>query len=151
MWYDSSQKYKSLHGDLNQLRTKIASTKDISMSRLPPCEAVFREHVLRVMWQARIWVNARTPELVNGSPFEFGWKNKDGKIEPIMYKGKTTAEMISGLTCNCKGNRRCKVNCSCYVNSLPCIELCLCESLENKCHNSLSFDNEEIETDIFQD
>ena len=70
---------------------------------------------------------------------------KNGNIEPVMYEGKTTAEIISGLTCNCKGKKRCKVDCSCYVNSLPCIELCFCESDENKCHNPSSFSNEEIE------
>ena len=151
LWYDSAQKYKSLHGNLNQLRTKMASIRDIPMSRLPPCEAVFRQHVLRVMWQLRLWVNARTPELVNGSPFDFGWEKKDGNIEPVMYEGQTTAEKISGLTCNCKGKKRCKVDCSCYVNNLPCIELCLCGSEENKCHNPTSFNNEEIEDDISQD
>ena len=90
------------------------------------------------------------PELVNGSPLDLGWEKK-GNIEPIMYEGKTTAEMISGLTWNCKGRKRCKVDCSCYVNSLPCIDLCLCESEENKCHNPTSFNNEEIEEDISQD
>ena len=78
-------------------------------------------------------------------------KKKDGNIEPIMYEGKTTAEMISGLTCNCKGKNRCKANCSFYSNNLPCIELCLCENEENKCHNPTSFNNEEIETDLHQD
>ena len=82
LWYDSAQKYKSLHGNLNQLRTKMASIKDTPMSRLPPCEAVFRQHVLQVMWQLRLWVNALTPELVNGSPFDLGWKKI---FEPIMY------------------------------------------------------------------
>ena len=74
LWHDSTQKYKSLHGNLNQLRTKMASIRDTPMSRLPPCEPVFRQHVLQVMWQLRLWVNARTPELVNGSPFDLGWE-----------------------------------------------------------------------------
>ena len=76
LWYDSAQKYKSLHGNIYQLRTKMASIKDTPMSRLPPCEAVFQQHVLRVMWQLRLWVNARTPELVNESPFDLGWEKK---------------------------------------------------------------------------
>ena len=50
LWYDSAQKYKSLHGNLNQLRTKMASIRDTPMSRLPPCEPVFRQHVLWIMW-----------------------------------------------------------------------------------------------------
>ena len=88
----------------------------------------------------------------NHFQLEWFWlEKKDENIEPIMYEGKTTAEMISGLTCNCKGKNRCKADCSCYVNSLPCIELCLCESLENKCHNPTNFNNEEIETDLYQD
>ena len=67
LWYDSVQKYKSLHGDLNLLRTKIASSKDTPLSRLPPCEDTFIQHVLRVMWQVRFWVNARISNDISGS------------------------------------------------------------------------------------
>ena len=150
LWYDNSQKYKSVHGDLNKLRTKIASNKDTPMSRLPPCEAVFQQHVLRVMWQVRIWINARTPDLVSGSPFELGWHKKEGIIEPVMYEGKTASEVINGLACNCKGKKRCKIDCSCYMASISCIELCICEGEENKCHNPVLNDIEENETYMFE-
>ena len=151
LWYDSVQKYKSLHGDLNLLRTKIASSKDTPLSRLPPCEDTFIQHVLRVMWQVRLWVNARTPNDISGSPLELGWHIVDGKIEPIMYNCKTAAEIIDGLTCNCKGKKRFKKERPCYKTGMPCIELCICENRENKCHNPHIIDHEDIETEIFQE
>lgn len=137
--YDTTGKYEPLHGDLNRLRTKLASTKDMAMCRLPPCEPVFYQHVLRVMWQVRQWVNARNPELISGSPFEYGWKITEDEIEPIMFEGITAAEMIDGLACVCKGKKaRCKNECPCFVSGLSCIELCTCEGDELNCHNPKS-------------
>ena len=78
--YDSARKHQQLHVCLNRLRTKMASTKDIAMSRLPQHEPVFLQHVLRTMWQVKLWVNARTTELIAGSPFEYGWITTDDGI-----------------------------------------------------------------------
>ena len=151
LWYDSIQKYESLHDDLNLLRTKIASSKDTPLSRLPQCEEVFMQHVLRVMWQVRLWINACTPNCVSGSPFEFGWHMIDNKIEPIMYNCQTAAEVIGGLSCNCKGKKRCKKQCPCYKANLTCIELCNCESNDKRCHNPHFIDLEETDTESFQE
>ena len=91
------------------------------------------------MWQVRLWVNARNPELISGSPFEYGWKITEDEIEPIMFEGITAAEMIDGLACVCKGKKaRCKNECPCYVSGLSCIELCTCEGDELNCHNPKS-------------
>lgn len=43
--YDPSESYKSLHSDLNQLRTKLACNKEKPMAKLPPSEPVFMHHV----------------------------------------------------------------------------------------------------------
>ena len=108
LWYDSIQKYKSEHVDLNLLRTKIASIKDTPLSRLPPCEEVFMQLVLRVMWQLRLWINACMPHCVSGSPFEFGWQIINEKLEPVMYNCQTAAEIIEGLSFKCKEKKSCK-------------------------------------------
>jgi hypothetical protein len=39
--YDQKGKMKSAHDNLNRLRVKIAKQKDVSLAKLPPCEALF--------------------------------------------------------------------------------------------------------------
>jgi hypothetical protein len=39
--YDQKRKMKSAHDNLNRLRVKIAKQKDVSLAKLPPCEASF--------------------------------------------------------------------------------------------------------------
>jgi hypothetical protein len=37
--YDPKGNMKSAHDNLNRLRVKIAKQKDVSLAKLPPCEA----------------------------------------------------------------------------------------------------------------
>ena len=83
------------------------------------------------MWQVRIWINARTPELVNGSPVNLGWQIK-GVIKPVIYISETASELIYDLICHCKGKKRCQRNCPCYISNLLCIKLCVCVKVMNK-------------------
>ena len=64
------------------------------------------------MWQVKLWVNARTTELIAGSPFEYGWTTTDDGIE-LLEEYMTALEMIDGLVCDCKGMKRCKDECPC--------------------------------------
>ena len=65
---------------------------------------------------------------------------------PIMYDCTTASEMIDGLVCDCKGKKRCKNECPCFVTGMSCIELCFCESDEQKCHNPKTFFDESSES-----
>ena len=44
--YDPKAKLKSRHHDLNMLRVKLATSKGASLSRIPPSEPSFKQHVL---------------------------------------------------------------------------------------------------------
>ena len=88
---------------VTQVQTHLPKTKrvwpmkinvicTVAMSRLPPCEPVFLQHVLRTMWQVKLWVNARTTELIAGSPFEYGWTTTDDGIE-LLKEYMTASEM----------------------------------------------------------
>ena len=103
------------------------------------------------MWQIRIWINARTPEVVNVSPVNLGWQIKEGVIKAVMYISETDSELIYDLTCHCKGKKHCQRNCPCYISNLLCIELCVCESDERNCHNPHTFDIDELASNIEQD
>ena len=136
--YDS--KYTSLHSDLNRLRTKLANVKESQLSRLPPPESAFKQHVLRAMWQAKVWVNALFTNPTNDcSPFDYGWQETAAGIQPIMYQGPTVTEMLDGLVCNCKGKKRCLTDCSCSNAGFPCIELCSCLGCTEAGRNAFAF------------
>ena len=72
--YDSTELHKSLHNNLHEFRTKLSTVKNLPLCKLPPCEAVLRQHILRVIWQNKLWINARNPSHELGSPFTHGWK-----------------------------------------------------------------------------
>jgi hypothetical protein len=57
--YDPKGKSKRCDSDLNRFRVKLATCKDSSLIRLPPCEATFKQHVLRTSLQTKIWMNAQ--------------------------------------------------------------------------------------------
>ena len=52
--YDPKGKALNSHLDLNKLRVKLATTKDVSLVRLPPSEAAFKQHMLRVSFQVHV-------------------------------------------------------------------------------------------------
>ena len=52
--YDPKGSAKSVHRDLNKLRVKLALSKDSSLVKLPPSEAAFRQHILRVAFQVYV-------------------------------------------------------------------------------------------------
>jgi hypothetical protein len=56
--YDQKGKSKKCHSDLNKLRFKLSTSKDCSLVRLPPCESLFLQHVLRSILQTKIWMTA---------------------------------------------------------------------------------------------
>ena len=129
--YDPARKYKKQHSDLNELRTQMSVTTNEPLSKLPPCEPEFLQHVKRAVKQHRDWVNARNPPPT--PPIDPpGWEHTPLGLVPIMFEGPTSAELVEGLYCeDCK---ECDT-CSCFSNGLPCIDLCSCSGDMDKCHN----------------
>ena len=70
--YDQPGTEYNYHHDLNNVRTRIAKQKDLSLSKIPPCEASFLQHVKRVAWQARVWKAAHVVFHDLGTPLDFG-------------------------------------------------------------------------------
>jgi hypothetical protein len=71
--YDPKGSAKSVHRDVNKLRVKLALSKDSSRVKLPPSEAAFRQHILRVAFQVYVWTHANEAKPPPRSPLEYGW------------------------------------------------------------------------------
>ena len=74
--YDQKGKMKSAHDNLNRLRVKIAKQKDVSLAKLPPCEASFVQHVL----QTYICMKSDTAQPPDKSALDFGWEDQSGLL-----------------------------------------------------------------------
>ena len=63
---DSKGKFKSCHHDLNMLLVKLATNKDVLLSRIPHSEPYFQQHVLRSSLQATVWMvyNLAKPSVI---------------------------------------------------------------------------------------
>jgi hypothetical protein len=55
--YDSRGKIKAEDENLNKLRTRLATVKSACLAKLPPCEATFKQHVLRASLQTYVWMS----------------------------------------------------------------------------------------------
>jgi hypothetical protein len=107
--YDPKGKSKRCHIDLNKLRVELATVKDSTLVRLPPSEDTFKQHVLRSSYQTKIWLNAHIPKPAVGSPLE-----KDGKfgLEPILFVGQMSSDVLQDFLCTCKGRSVCSKGCA---------------------------------------
>ena len=94
---------------------------------------VFLEHVKRAVWQIKLWVNARDPSVDIGTPLTHGWEQTNQGWIPLMYEGPTAAEMIEDLFCECERGEICD-KCPCFLNALPCIDVCNCGGDIGACH-----------------
>jgi hypothetical protein len=132
--YDPKARFACDHGDLNKLRSRIAQQKDASLVKLPPCEATFRQHVLRVSLQVYIWTSSSIAQPPVKSPLQFGWVNKNGLV-PVYFDGQTSSDFLQDLLCTCKGKTLCSKGCVCFEQNLSCTELCPCQG-NFSCNNS---------------
>jgi hypothetical protein len=58
MQQHSGGKIKAEDENLNKLRTRLATVKSACFAKLPPCEAIFKQHVLRASLQTYVWYRA---------------------------------------------------------------------------------------------
>ena len=65
--YDPKAKRTDAILNLNNFRVKLASKKNASLIKLPPCEASFTQHVRRA-WQTKIWMTSHIAMQDTGSP-----------------------------------------------------------------------------------
>jgi hypothetical protein len=131
--YDQKGKMKSAHDNLNRLRVKIAKQKDVSLAKLPPCEASFVQHVLRASLQTYIWMKSDTVQQPEKSALDFGWEDQNG-LSPVYFVGQTSSDFLKDLLCTCKGKSSCSQGCVCAEQNLTCTELCQCQETGACCN-----------------
>ncbi|MEW8119932.1 MAG: hypothetical protein AB2792_22450, partial [Candidatus Thiodiazotropha sp.] len=132
--YDPKHKAGKYHSSLNDLRFRLATTKETTLSKLPPSEASFEQHLRRASWQAKMWTHAHQSVPNIPSPVGHGWKVEHDTIIPVLFDGPVSAEVLRELVCSCRGRNICANNCVCGTNSLPCTEICPCQG-DDKCQN----------------
>ena len=142
--YGPGKRGKAATMDLDGLRVKLANTTDKPLTKLPPCEDVFKYHVKRVSWQARVWMTATNADEEVVSPVGCGWQKEEEVIRPIYFEGPTACEMLSDLICDCKGRNKCGGECPC--SNLGCTDLCRCEG-GSMCGNPFTKEDEKTVED----
>ncbi len=81
-------------GDLSSQQVKLASKKDASLAKLPPCEKSFLQHVQRASWQTKVWTHSHIPCPDIGSPLGHGWQPDGAPIVPILYESPMASELL---------------------------------------------------------
>ena len=99
------------------------------------CEAVFEQHVRRVVRQTKELIHARDPSVDFGTPEEHGWELTENGWMPVMFVGQTASELIDGLFCVCALQKDLCSNCPCSLNGISWIYFCSCAGDIKKCHN----------------
>jgi hypothetical protein len=118
--YDPKGKSKRCH----RFCVKLATCKDSSLIKLPPCEATFKQHELRTSLQTKIWMNAHEARAVIGLPLQYGWKEGKFGLELVLFEGQMSSDFLQDLVCTCKGKSVCSRGCVCFEQNLSCTELC---------------------------
>ena len=57
--YDQKAKLRADYSNLNKFRVRLATKKEASLAKLPPCEATFHQHVLKASLQTYIWKSSQ--------------------------------------------------------------------------------------------
>lgn len=143
--------YKGKADSIDALRYQQAKKRDISLAKLPPCEAVLKQHVKRAMWQTRVWMSSHIAMPSLGSPVDFGWTRAGDCLNPLYFEGPTAAELLKDMVCSCRGKTRCASGCACHQSGLSCTDICTCHADNEQCGNALTqrdfSDDEDSEDD----
>ena len=136
--------------EVNKLRHKLFTQKNINGEKLPPTLDSLIMHLRRANYQCYIWKAACEPLLRLPSPIENGWKLVDGAIQQERMLNLSVPNVIVELTrCNCK--KGCKTQaCSCRRENLNCTDSCRCNDADES-ENVHSFElssDEDSDDDI---
>ena len=123
--YDQKAKLQADYSTLNKFRVRLATKKEASLAKLPPCEATFHQHVLRASLHTYIWNSSQKAQPSVRSPLMFGWEDKGGLV-PVFFRGQMSSDFLQDLVCSCKGKSICSSSCVCFEQNLSCTDLCPC-------------------------
>jgi hypothetical protein len=130
---------------LDDLRFLWATTTDKPASMLPPTEDAFKQHVLRAIYQVKIWCNSHIAKSEPIDPVGHGWdRNKDGDLQTTKFtKDSAPIEVrdITHLYCTDKDCTN-PAKCPCTLASLECLDICSCKGDCENPKNKKRDDNE---------
>lgn len=119
---------------LDELRYKLSAQTDISANLLPPTEDSFHQHVLRCVYQAKVWCNSHIAKPQLPDPEGHGWyKTQDGSLELTLSMKEAAPASLRDITHLYCSDEECSVpaNCQCLLAGLTCIEACSCSDCPN--------------------
>ena len=121
--------YGESSSDLNAIRYRLFTKKNVDSTKLPPTDDAAALHIKRANHQCYIWKNARNAMLRLPSPVGNGWKRSvSGTLEPELMTRPPALETITELVvCGCvKG---CERRCSCKAAAFPYTPACKCDGV----------------------
>ena len=95
--YDPNGKFKSCHHDLNMLRFKLATSQDVSLSRIPPSEPSFKQHLLRSSLQVTVCMTSHLDKPPVGSLLDFGCQKGNNGLEPVLFTGMMPSDFLQDM------------------------------------------------------
>ena len=90
--YDQKKYFASSHHNINKLQVKLATSRDASLVRLPPSEAVLRQHLLRASFQTKDWHTFCLAKPPLPSPMEYGWRTVKDSLHPVYIERNMSAK-----------------------------------------------------------
>ena len=79
------------------LRVKLATSKYVSLSRIPPSEPSFKQHVLRSSLQATVCMTSHLAKSPVGSLLEFCWQKENNGLEPVLFTGMMSSDFMQDM------------------------------------------------------
>ena len=124
------------------MRYYIAVSTDIPACQLPPTDDALKMHVLRAVYQCRIWLNSHLANFNPGNPTNSGWMEDEFGITPVCsLLDPAPKEFREEINLFCTDNS-CKTSkqCQCVSYGMPCIDICKCSNME--CTNTVTHADE---------
>lgn len=129
--YDKQRKFSSIHDNINEMRVKLATTKQSSVQNLPPSNPALVQHLKRCYWQAHYWYNAHMTMVTEINPINSGWKLENEKLQAVYFEGPSSLELLQKYFCNCRSKKNScnsKESCTCHAANIKCCQLCKCKA-----------------------
>lgn len=117
------------------MKPKLNSSETSYFERNNSCTlcSIISQHMLRVMFQTRIWMNSHVAKSVIRSSLDLVWIDNECGLIPLFFEGPMASYILQDLVCTCRIRQisLCK-NCVCSRQNLSCTSACLCEGSNNR-------------------
>jgi len=93
---------------------------------LPPTSDALKFHISRAHYQALIWKMAYIPKPMIMAPDQYGWKEAQNSVIPVLPSPNTIPqECLELVSCQCQKGCR-TMRCMCRKAKLQCTAVCKC-------------------------